>query len=259
MRVSVATLVRVVFTHPDHGAEMLTLERQATLLGPAGAAHVRVRAQPFGGAVRLRAPAPLVALIGDISFDSQRSRAEADFRLLIRPAAWDAVRQFCLEHLAALDDLVLEADPARELAEEVADALGLTLRPEQYQLRPIGTIVEYPPTPTDNQRAPGLNTARIYRVFEARVTDAALAQAMLANSAHYSDEALRARAWADFSTGGRGRANAVLTLPLQQVTAAYLALAPAARTGPVRVDDHQLDGNVPALLDGVAVPSFQRL
>lgn len=261
LRVSVATLVRVIFEHPHDGELMLALERKATVLEEAGRQRVRVRAQPFGGAIRFRSLTPLRTLIGDFLFDSERSRAESDFRILIRPAAWDAIRQFCLRHFTEVDDPVLESDPARELAEEFAEALTISLKPDQYRQKPVRIIVENRPAPTHNLRAPGYGTARIYRIFEARIVDASLSRAMLANSERYSDQDLheQALAGARVRNGRRGRANAVLALPLKLLTEAYLAMSPEARAAPVTFNNHQLDGNVPAVLESVAVPNYQNL
>jgi hypothetical protein len=238
---------------------MLALERKATVLEEAGWQRVSVRAQPFGGAIRFRSLAPLRALIGDFLFDSERSRSESDFRILIRPTAWEAVRQFCLQHLTDVDDPVLESDPARELAEEFAEALAISLKPNQYRQRPVGIVVENRPAPTHNLRAPGYSTARIYRIFEARILDASLSRAMLANSERYSDQDLHEQALADARNGGRGRANAVLALPLKLLTEAYLALSPEARAAPVAFNNYQLDGNVSAVLESVAAPNYRNL
>ena len=256
---SVATLVRVLFEHPQNGEWMLALERKATVRDEAGRQRVHARAQPFGGGIRFRRLAPLQSLIGDFLFDSERSRSESDFRILIRPAAWDAVREFCLQHFQDADDPVLETDPARELAEEFADALAINLQPDQYQQRPVGVVVADGPASTQNPRAPGFDTARIYRVFEARILDASLSRAMLANSERYSDQDLHALAWADARNGGLGRANAVLVLPLKRLTEAYMAMPPEARAAPFTYSNHQLDGNVPAVLEGVSVPGFRNL
>lgn len=259
LRVSVATLVRVLFEHPQDGEVMLALERKATALEEAGGQRVQVRAQPFGGGVRFRNLAPLQTLIGDFLFDSEQSRSEADFRILIRPAAWDVVQEFCLQHFKDADDPVLETDPARELAEELADAVAINLRPDQYQQRPVGIVVADRPAPTQNPRAPGHDTARLYRIFEARILEASLSRAMLANSERYSDQDLHEQALADSRSGGQGRANAVLALPLKRLTEAYLALPPEARAEPITFDGHQLEGNVPAVLEGVAVANYRNL
>jgi hypothetical protein len=39
----------------------------------------------------------------------------------------------------------------------------------------------------------------------------------------------------------------------------YLAMSPGARDAPVTVEGHYLDGNVPAVLEEITVPRFQRL
>ena len=153
LRVSVATLVRVLFENPGDGDLMLALERKATLRETETGRAVEVKSQPFGGAIRIRDPSMLRDLIGDFHFDSQRSRSEQDFRIFIRPSAWETVREFCLEHFRYVDDPVLETDPGRELAEEFADALKITLKPEQYFHKPIATVVENDPAPTENIHA----------------------------------------------------------------------------------------------------------
>ena len=54
LRVSVASLARVIFPSPEDGTPMLALEHRATLLP--GEEQVVVKAQPFGGAVRILYP-----------------------------------------------------------------------------------------------------------------------------------------------------------------------------------------------------------
>ena len=287
LRVSVATLARVRFAHPEGGAPLLALERKAsaarasvpgagvpTAHGPSAhaptdhastdpglsayASTVHVHAQPFGGGMRLLDQAALQAAIGAFEFDSQRSADEDDFRLLIRPEAWAAVQQFCREHFVD-DDPVLEADPARELTEEFADALGVDLAPEQYRQRPLGAWVGTRLTPTLSPRAAGRVTARIYRLFDVEILDGALARTMLANSLGHTDDDLAQQALAQAGAGGRGRANAVLAVPLAALTQAYLALPPEARAAPLTFEQHALDANVPVVLDGLALPDFRSL
>src|SRR4026207_472329 len=94
LRVSVATLVRVVFKHPLNGEWMLTLERKATLQND----KVEIKSQPFGGAIRILDVNALHDLIGGFHFDSERSRSEQDFRLFIRPSSWSMLRESCIEH-----------------------------------------------------------------------------------------------------------------------------------------------------------------
>src|SRR5688500_5254820 len=92
LRVSVATLVRVLFENPRGRDVMLALERKATLLQDESGHGVEVIAQPFGGAIRLLDPKALRDLIGDFHFDSEESRSEQDFRIFIRPSAWEGVQ-----------------------------------------------------------------------------------------------------------------------------------------------------------------------
>ncbi|MBW6467164.1 MAG: hypothetical protein K0B06_11720 [Brevefilum sp.] len=259
LRLSVASLVRVLFANPRDGTAMLALERKATLVETAQEPMVEVKAQPFGGAVRIVDMQALQALIGAFHFDSERSRSEGDFRLFIQPSSWPALRELCLERLGCEYDPVLESDPGRELTEEFFDALGIKLLPGQYESEPTGLVVEGQPQPTGNPRARGYPTARVYRVFEAWITDPPLAQVLLDNSEGVSDQALCERALRDAGSGGKGRANAAFALPLGSITSFYVGLSPNERNQPVNFEGHQLDETVAAVLAGIRVPKYQRL
>ena len=212
LRMSVASLVRVVFTDPDSGASMLALERKATFLPVAG--HVTVKTQPFGGALRIHDLLPLYEHIGDFHFDSQHSRSEGDFRIYIRPSAWGAARDFCLEQFQSPNVTTLESGPAREMAEEFSDALGINLSQGQYECDFLWTVLENYPAPTGNVRAVSQPTVRVYRAFEAHITDPALVEEMIANSQSISNHDLQNLVMEDFHRGGKGRANAFLVLPM---------------------------------------------
>jgi hypothetical protein len=253
LRVSVGVLVRVLFEHPDDGKWMLALERKATLLESETGHVVDVKSQPFGGALRLLDLSALQKQIGNFHFDSEQSRAEQDFRIFIRPLDWEAIRAFCLGHFNQLDDSILESDPTRELAEEVGDALNINLKPDQYILRAVGTIVE------DHPSARGFPTVRMYRIFEARILDPALAAAMIENSESCTDQDLRELALEDSRNGGHGRSNAVLTVPFKEIDAFYLSIPPDARNTPVLFQSHQLDENVAAVLEDIPVSKYRRM
>lgn len=123
---------------------------------------------------------------------------------------------------------------------------------------PVRTIVEDVPTPTANVSARGVPTVRVYRVFEARILDTALAEALLANSGNRSDEDLQELAFANARGGGRGWVNSVLTLPLQPLQAAYTALSPLACAHPISFQGHRLDATVAAILDAVDASKYRR-
>jgi len=264
-RVSVASLDRVIFDHPQDGVQTLALERKATLLNEraekriSGPDNVLVRAQPFGGAVRIYSAAALSDVVGQLRFDSQRSRDERDFRILIPPAAWAAVRQFCLRHLADPDDRILEADPSRELVEEFADAMRINLLPDQYRCKSDGFVIENEPSTTDNIHARGYPTVRIYRVFEIEILDIELRERLLDNSARCSSIDLQTLALADAAHGRSGRANGVLTLPLKRVTESYLALPAEGRAATIVIDGHWIESSTAAILPGMKVPRFERV
>lgn len=255
LRVSVATLLRVVFRHPGNGKWMLALERKATLQEN----KVEVKSQPFGGAIRILDLNAIHDLIGDFHFDSERSRAEQDFRLFIRPSSWPALRDFCIQRLSRDNDPILETDPTRELVEEFADALKISLQPEQYTSKPVATVVENEATPTENIHAKGVYTVRVYRLFEATITSSALAQAMLNNSERLSHKRMCEIALEDARNGGKGRANAVLALPLEAITDTYLAVPLKERNSPIFFEENRLDETVPAVLEGITVPKYRRL
>lgn len=258
LRVSVGALVRVLCEHPGHDDLMLALERKTTLREDAG--HVSdTKSQPFGGAIRIRDLRSLYNLIGDFHFDSEESRAEQDFRIFIRHVDWETVLEFCLGHFSQRNDPVLESDPARELREEFADTLRLDLQPDQYTFRSLGRIVEDQPSATEYIYAIGYPTVRIYLVFEARILDPSLASAMIKNSESCSDQDLRELALENSRNRSSGRANAVLTLPFEELRSFYAAVSPESRNRPLSFRDHLLDETVTAVLDDVAAPKYRRL
>jgi hypothetical protein len=259
LRVSVATLVRVLFENPTDGDLILALERKATLRKHEGGHYVDVKAQPFGGAIQIRDLRMLRNTIDDFHFDSEQSRSEQDFRIFIRPSAWEIVRQFCLQHFSQANDSLLESDPTRELSEEFAGVLEINLSSDQFVCKPVGTIVEDSPSPTENIYARGSHTARIYRIFEARILDPTLSRVMLVNSEGRSDQELLELALEDARNGGKGRANAILALPLKLIMGVYLAMPTEARNAPISFQSNQLDETVAAVLEGVAVPKYRKL
>ena len=66
LRVSVATLVRVVAADADHANPFLALERTATFFKQEGRA--RVKAQPFGGAICINDPGGVTSTLRGFSF-----------------------------------------------------------------------------------------------------------------------------------------------------------------------------------------------
>jgi hypothetical protein len=258
LRVSIATLVRVLFENPRNGDLMLALERKATLHETENRPSVEVKSQPFGGAIRIHDPSMMRDLIGDFQFDSERSRSEQDFRIFIRPSAWETVREFCIEHFSYIDSPILETDPERELAEEFSDAFKFDLKPEQYILKPVATVVENDPSRTENIHAKGILTARIYGIFEARIVDSSLTHILMMNSESLSHQDLCELALKDAQHGGRGRANAILALPLKHITDHYLAMPPKERNAPILFEKNRLNETVLAVLEDITVPKYQR-
>jgi hypothetical protein len=258
LRVSVAALVRVLFDGPEDGRTMLALERTATLREIEGRTEVTVRAKPFGGGVRVTNPQALKELIGDFHYDSVRSRREKDFRIQIHQASWEPVKEICRAHLEKTEPDILDSSPERELAEEFEDTLDVRITPDQYHLTPRGMIIEDQPVETDNVRAVGLPTVRIYYAFEAWIEAPQMIAMMQANAARYSDKDLQELARQDARQGGRGRANAILSLGLDDLKDVYRSIPLDRRSGPIRVAGHRIDGNVLAILEEVDQPQYQR-
>ena len=238
---------------------MVALERRAGLRETLSGNAVGIKSQPFGGAIQILDLSPLRDLIGDFHFDSERSQALRDFRLFIRPSSWPALREFCQYHVNRDKDPTLEAEPSRELAEEFADALKIDLAPGQYTCVPLGTFDESSAAPTENIRAKGYPTVRIYRVFEASITDSSLAETMLENSRTTSDQSLSGLALNDARNGGPGRASAVLALPWKQLQAMYQAMLPDERNAAILFRTDLLDSTVSLILDGISGPKYRRL
>ena len=255
LRVSVATLVSVLFDNPEDGRTMLALERTATLRDIEGRPELIVKAKPFGGAVRLTNPQILKEQIGYFQYDSERSRAEGDFRIQIYPPSWEKVKEICWEHLKGMEKDILDSSPERELAEEFEETLNVRITSDQYHLKPRGMIVEDLPVGTDNVRAEGLPTVRIYCVFEARMEAPEIIRMMLANHRGYSEKDLQNMAWEDALQGGKGRANAILALGLDELKKLYRSIATDRRREPISIRGHQLDGNVLAILEEVDNPA----
>ena len=256
LRVSVATLVKVLFENPGDGELMLALERKATVRKNGS---VSVRAQPFGGAIRILDPEPLQKIIGQIQFDSERSRHDQDFRILISQSKWETVKEYCLRHLKNPDDVELESTPDRELIEEFEETLNIHLQADQYTVQPIGFVIEDEPVRTTNANARGDLTVRLYGIFKVHIVDITLRKAILATSEDYSDHDLEVLALEDFHSGGKGHAHSVLAVPLGLVTESYLAHLPEMRYRKVTIENHELDESVIAVLEDVDVPQYQRL
>jgi hypothetical protein len=256
LRVSVATLVRVLFKNPNDDELMLALERKATLRRAEGR-EVRVKSQPFGGAIRILDLSAVHDLVGDFHFDSERSQAEQDFRIFIRPSSWSSLREFCLQHIVLDGDPILETSPSRELVEEFAEAVSIDLRPEQYVCKPVATKVENRAISTENIYAEGTPTVRVYRIYEVTIADLFLIDTMLKYGDGLSHQRLSELAIADARRGGRGKANAVLTLPWEHLQNSFRAMLPVERNVPTIFDENKLDSTVAAILDEIAVPRYQ--
>lgn len=257
LRVSAATLGRVVFPHPDGGTMMLALEHKATVHPSDDGPQLTVKAQPFGGAVRLLRPDDLYLQLGGFNYDSRRSRREQDLRLFIRPESWKELITVCSQSTSA-DPPLIDVDPRRELEEEFEDSLGWELALDQVAVKPLRLLLQESPFPTANLRAPGQPTARIYWVHEITIEGEELQRALVKASQRQSPPALAQSALADASESGWGRANGVLLAPLDRIEAAYRALPPGARGDPLPFENTVLASNVAAVLP-IDSPRFKAI
>jgi len=258
MRVSVGVLVRLLFINPGTGRQMLALERTATLLTNKRQTQVVVKAKPFGGAVRLTDPQKLKDLIGDFHYDSERSYQEGDFRIQINPTSWKIIKEICKERFKKTEPGILDFNPEYELAEEFEDLLKIKLTTDQYNLKQRELIIEDLPVKTENIHVKGLPTLRIYYLFDAKIKNPEIIKMMLRSSRGYSDEDLRKLAIEESKRGGKGRANAILILDLDQLMNIYNLIPLERRSELVRIGEHQLDGNLEAILGEINHPKYQR-
>jgi hypothetical protein len=248
LRVSVASLVRLLFDNPENNQTMVALERTATFRKTIDQTNVIVRAKPFGGGVRLTNPQALKSLVGDFNYDSEQSRREKDFRILIRKTCFTKIKDICIKQWEERKSGILDFSPERELSEEFADTLHVKITPDMYRLIPCKIVIEDRPVTSASVRAAGLPTVRIYFVFEAVVDTPDFIAKILTNSQQYSDEDLKKIALNNVRQGGKGRANAVLALGLDELKDVYHSIPINRRKGPIQIKGHQLDGNVPVIL-----------
>jgi hypothetical protein len=249
MRVSVAVLIRVLFKNPVDGQMMIALERTATLMNDEGRFEAVVRVKPFGGGVRLVQTQKFKQLIGDYHYDSERSSEEGDLRILINPVQWDKVKAICQEHQNNRADGIINSSPVRELTEEFEDSLGMRITSEDFDLTPREMIVEEKLTATENVNAPGIPTRRIYYPFDAVLKDLGIIKMMIDNDRQCSDLDLQIMAKEDAKRGGKGRANAVLTVSHDKLVEFYLSSSKGPDQSPKSFEGHQLEGNIPVILD----------
>ena len=120
-------------------------------------------------------------------------------------------------------------------------------------------MLENKPAATENPRAVGLRTVRIYRVCEARILDADLWNAILLSSQKYSDRDLEELATRDARSGGKGWTNAFLAVPEKNLHRFYVSLPETERDFPAVFADTLMADNVPALLKDLMIPKFEKL
>jgi hypothetical protein len=248
LRVSVASLIRVLIDKHNNGKKLLVLERTATLYEREKKSEVVVKAKPFGGGVRLLKPQELVRLIGHFNYDSERSRTEKDFRIFVHPESWDKIKKIFVNNPNEIENGILDTSPDRELAEEFEDCLQVRITPDQYSQRLSKIILEDIPEKTESVRAYGFPTVRIYYLYKVLLKDPEIIRIITANSKQYTDDDLLKLALEDARQGGKGRANASLVLEFDELKKFYRSIPKNKYITKIRFAEHQLDGNVYAIL-----------
>lgn len=147
--------------------------------------------------------------------------------------------------------MIIESHPDRELVEEFRDALGVEITPDQYHVKHLGVVIEDTPRATNSIRAAGALTVRVYNTFEVLIKNPSLIRTILENSQRYNDQDLRNLAQKEAEYGGRGRANAVLSLPLDDLKERFLSSPLKKRNRSIQVESHLLDENVLAVFEDV--------
>ena len=247
LRVSVGALVKVLFTNPATGQITLALERIATLRKFNGISSVDVTAKPFGGGVRITNPKELKRIIKDFQYDSERSRQERDFRILIHPEMWGKIKETCNEHLHDNRKRIFDYSPDRELVEEFEDSLKIKIKPDEYILIPKGMVIQDLKIKTNNVRAQGMPTVRIYYIFEAWIKSHELVKLILTKSRQFSEDNFKKAALEDAERGGKGRANSVLTIGIDVLRDFCNSIPLEKRGGNINFGVHKLEGNVLSL------------
>jgi hypothetical protein len=257
LRVSAGVLVKVLFENPENKQTMLAFERTATQRVIDGKPQVIVKTKPFGGAIRIINPQAFKEIIGDFHYDSERSRQERDFRILVHPDSWKKIKEICMDVNESGKGL-FDTGPDQELLEEFNDCLKIKITPEKYISKYKGIVIEDLPGETDNIYARDLPTVRIYYIFETRINSPEIIRLMLKSSKQYSDKDLQKIALEDASNGGRGRANAAFTINKNDLKEFYLSISINMRSGLIHFMEHLLDGNVAAVLEEIEQPKYKR-
>ena len=238
---------------------MLALERIATLREISEEPEIIVKAKPFGGGIQITDQQSLKELIGEFNYDSERSREEKDFRIMVQPESWEKIKEICKNHFEGNVDPIIDIKPDRELAEEFEDSLKIKISPSMYNLKLKEILIENLPSETNNLRAKGISTVRIYFIYEAKIISLEIVEMILTNSKQHSNIDLQKIALKDYKKGGKGRANAFLILDLNETMKAYKSLSIEQLYKSVNIGEHQLDSNVLAIFNEINHPKYQHI
>lgn len=243
LRVSTAVLTQTSFIDPDTGELMLVLERKASYKEKDGKMKENFQAKPLGGASVLKKPNELSALIGSYNYDSEKSQAAGDFRLQIRPSAWEAVKQFCLKHFKDPSTGVLEADADRELKEEFEDSLSIKVSSKSFEITTLGAQVQSEPQKTKRLEVAGNQTVRVFNIQHVNITDKKLI-ALIKKNAETSNEEIKNKALAKAKEKGKGKASALGLISYKKLMAEYKKADSKEENPVVSIDGLQVADSV---------------
>jgi hypothetical protein len=161
----------------------------------------------------------------------------------VTPAKWPALKDFCARQFAKSNGKIIECSPAREIAEELCDALGQKVDAARWSTRFLGLVA--PPRETSGRRT----TERIFAVYKVQLNDPDLI-AKIAESTQVPDTHVLALAFENAKrVRGNGKATALSAAASSDIANQYRrrtnGLWETARFGEL-----QASGSMPALFCG---------
>ena len=89
------------------------------------------------------------------------------------------------------------------------------------------------------------------------MNDQEIIKMLIDNNRRYSDSDLQEMANEDARQGGKGRANAIFTVFLDELIEFYRSIPIEKRNGYIQYEGHQLDGNVSAIINDDNYQKYQ--
>ncbi len=210
VRVSVGSLTLLTISDPLDQKEYFAFERRATGSSERGRKTWSTKSVPFGGAIKIKDKSALVDLIGDFDFDSDESRENNDFRIIVDRRKWKKIKIFCERSISQNNKRVIDFDPFDEIKEEIWKPTKIEVTRKKLSTKRIGTFANDFPVPTENINTPGKQTYRFYCLYNTRVVDQQLAKKLLKHADLRMDKECGFTAIKSRRTKGDGRYNSIL-------------------------------------------------